>query len=295
MRVLVSGASGLVGRAVVARLEERGDTAARLVRREGISGVFWNPKSGRLDSAAAEGADAVVHLAGENVASGRWTAERRAEIRDSRVVGTRFLAEGLAAWARTASVTGTATAIGFYGDCGDTVQTEAGASGRGFLAEVCRDWEAAGEPAVRKGIRVVQLRIGPVLSPQGGALRQMLPIFKLGLGGRIGDGRQWMSWITLGDLVRVVEHVLADGELRGAVNAVAPQPVRNSEFTSTLARVLGRPALLPVPAFVLRAMFGEMADEMLLSSTRVVPERLRERGFHFEDPELEPALRALLG
>ena len=294
MRVVVSGASGLVGRAVLARLEGRGDTAARLVRREGISGVFWDPKSGRLDCAAAEGADAVVHLAGENVASGRWTAQRRAEIRDSRVVGTRLLAERLAALARPPSVMVTASAIGFYGDSGDTVQTEAGALGRGFLAEVCRDWEAAGQPAVRKGIRVVQLRIGPVLSPKGGALRQMLPIFKLGLGGRVGDGRQWMSWITLGDLVRVVEHVLADGELRGAVNAVAPQPVRNSEFTSTLARVLGRPALLPVPAFVLRAVFGEMADEMLLSSTRVVPERLRERRFHFEHPELEPALRALL-
>ena len=278
----------------MARLEERGDTAARLVRREGIPGIFWDPKAGRLDSAAAEGADAVVHLAGENVASGRWTAERRAEIRDSRVLGTRFLAERLAALARPPSVMVAASAIGFYGNSGDTVQTEAGPPGRGFLAEVCRDWETAGEAAVRKGIRVVQLRIGPVLSPKGGALRQMLPIFKLGLGGRVGDGRQWMSWITLGDLVRVVEHVLADGDLRGAVNAVAPQPMRNSEFTSTLARVLGRPALLPVPAFVLRAVFGEMADEMLLSSTRVVPERLRERGFYFEHPELEPALRALL-
>lgn len=295
MRVLISGASGLVGRALAARFEERGDTVVALVRRRDALGIFWDPKSGHLDSAAAEAADAVVHLAGENVASGRWTPARRAEIRDSRVIGTRMLAERLAALERPPAVMITASAIGFYGDGDDTVQTEKSALGRGFLAEVCRDWEAGCEPAAKRGIRVVSLRIGLVLTGRGGALRQMLPVFRLGLGARIGDGRQWMSWITLGDLVRVVEHVLTDDELHGPVNATAPQPVRNSEFTRTLARVLRRPVLLAIPAFVLHAALGEMADEMLLTSARVVPERLEQRGFHFEHPALEPALRGLLG
>jgi uncharacterized protein (TIGR01777 family) len=294
MRALISGASGLVGRAVAERLTTRGDMVVPLVRRKEVPGAFWDPKSGAFDRDAAEGADAVVHLAGENVASGRWTPQRRAEIRDSRVLGTRHLAEGLRSLERRPAVMVAASAIGFYGNSGDVIQTEAGELGRGFLAEVCRDWEAACEPAAAAGIRIVKLRIGLVLAPHGGPLRQMLPVFRLGLGGRVGDGRQWMSWITLGDLVRIVEHVLADAEIRGAVNATAPQPVRNAEFTDTLARVLRRPAWLALPAFVLRAAFGEMAEEMLLTGTRVVPDRLEKRGFRFEHDTLEPALRALL-
>jgi hypothetical protein len=293
MRVLVSGASGFVGSAVCRRLRERGDAVEQLVRGGG-DGVLWDPKTGRFDSAAAEGADAIVHLAGESVFSGRWNEERKAAIRESRVAGTRLLAEGLAGLERPPRVLACASAIGFYGDRGDAEQTEADPLGRGFLAEVCRDWESACEPAVKRGIRVANLRIGLVLSAQGGALRKMLPVFRLGLGGRVGDGRQWISWITLDDLVRIVEQVLFDDALAGAVNAVAPHPVRNGEFTQALARVLGRPAVLPVPAFALRLALGEMADELLLSGTRAVPKRLSERGFRFEHAEIEPALHALL-
>src|SRR5206468_11798029 len=208
--------------------------------------------------------------------------------------GTRLLAEGLAELERPPRVIACASAVGFYGDSGDAEQTEASPAGQGFLAEVCRDWESACAAAVKRGIRVTNLRIGLVLSTRGGALRKMLPVFRLGLGGRIGDGRQWMSWITLDDFVRVVERVLDDDALAGAVNAVAPHPVRNEEFTRALARVLGRPAVLPVPAVVLRLALGEMADELLLRGTRAVPKRLCERGFRFEHAQIEPALRALL-
>jgi uncharacterized protein len=293
MRVLVSGASGFVGSAICRRLRERGDTVERLVR-GAADGVLWDPTTGRFDPAAAEGADAVVHLAGESVFSGRWNEKRKAAIRDSRVTGTRLLAEGLARLERPPRVIACASATGFYGDGGDAEQNEASPVGRGFLAEVCRDWESACAPAAERGIRVANLRIGLVLSTEGGALGKILPVFRLGLGGRVGDGRQWMSWITLGDLVRVVEWVLFDDALAGAVNAVAPHPVRNDEFTHALARVLRRPAVLPVPAIVLRLALGEMADELLLSGTRAVPKRLSERGFRFEHAQIEPALRALL-
>jgi uncharacterized protein (TIGR01777 family) len=295
MRVLVSGASGLVGRAVIRRLEERGDEVVRLVRREGEPGIHWNPKSGALDSAAAERADAVVHLAGESVASGRWTAQRKAEIRDSRVIGTRGLVERLSTLAARPRVIVCASAIGFYGNSGEEERGEDGALGRGFLAEICRDWEAACKPAAAAGMRVVLLRIGVVLAASGGALGQMLPVFRLGLGGRVGDGRQWMSWITLGDLVRIVERALDDDTLSGPVNAVAPHPVRNGDFVRALAGAIRRPALLPVPAGLLRLALGEMADEMLLTSCRVVPRLLMKRGFRFDHPDLEGALTALVG
>ena len=235
MRVLVSGASGFVGSAICRRLRARGDTVERLVR-GAADGVLWDPTTGRFDPAAAEGADAVVHLAGESVFSGRWNEKRKAAIRDSRVTGTRLLAEGLARLERPPRVIACASATGFYGEGGDAEQNEASPVGRGFLAEVCRDWESACAPAAERGIRVANLRIGLVLSTEGGALGKMLPVFRLGLGGRVGDGRQWMSWITLGDLVRVVEWVLFDDALAGAVNAVAPHPVRNDEFTHALAR-----------------------------------------------------------
>ncbi len=293
MRVLVSGASGLVGRALVARLEARGDFVASLVRRAGASGVRWDPKAGTFDDTAAEGFDSVVHLAGENVAAGRWTEQRRSEIRESRVGGTKLLAQHLSALRRPPRVLVSASAVGFYGDGGAVECTEASPRGRGFLAEVCGDWEAACDPASARGIRVVKPRIGLVLAREGGALAQMLPAFKLGLGGRLGDGKQWMSWITLADLVSVIEHAIADETLRGPVNAVAPEPATNGQFTATLAAVLGRPAFLVVPAVVLRGALGGMADELLLSGARVVPARLREGGFQFRHPKLEPALRAL--
>jgi len=294
MRVLVSGASGFVGRAVCRRLVERGDTVVRLVRDAEGEGIRWDPTAGRFDAAAAEGADAVVHLAGENVASGRWTAQRRAVIRDSRVKGTALLAEGLARLSLPPRVLACASAIGFYGNGGDEEQTERSSLGRGFLAEVCRDWEAACAPALSRGIRVVNLRIGLVLDGKGGTLARVLPLFRLGLGGRLGDGRQWMSWITRADLVAVIEHVLADDGPAGPVNAVAPGSVRNAEFTQALARVLGRPAFLHVPVLVLRAALGEMADELLLGGARVIPRVLAERGFCFQQAEIEVALRELL-
>jgi uncharacterized protein (TIGR01777 family) len=294
MRVLVSGASGLVGGALVARLEARGDVVVPLVRRGAVNGVYWDAKSGRFDAAAAEGFDAAVHLAGESIAAGRWSQERRAAIRDSRVAGTRFLAERFAPLERPPKTLVCASAVGFYGDAGEAECTEATPPGRGFLAAVCRDWEAASAPAAARGIRVVSLRIGLVLAAEGGLLPRMLPAFKLGLGARLGDGRQWMSWITLVDLLRVIESALADPAMRGPVNAVAPEPVRNATFTAALASALRRPAYWAVPAFVLRATLGEMADELLLAGAQVIPAKLREAGFRFEHPTLDAALDVLV-
>lgn len=294
MRVLISGSSGLVGRAVVEKLGQRGDEVIRLVRSPERKGVLWDPRAERFDSAKAEGFDAVVHLAGENIASGRWTAERKKAIYDSRVVGTRLLAEGLSKLERPPGVLIVASATGFYGSSGEGERNEASSRGVGFLADLCADWEAACAAAIRRAIRVVHLRIGLVLSRDGGALSKMLPIFKLGLGGRIGDGRQWMSWISIEDLVRIVELALTDEKFAGPVNAVSPRPVRNLEFTRTLASVLGRPVIFAVPGFALRALFGQMADELLLGGARVVPRMLIEHGFRFDHPALGPALRSLL-
>jgi uncharacterized protein len=293
MRALVSGASGLVGGALVSGLRARGDFVAPLVRRSDANGVLWDPKTGRFDDAGAEEFDAVVHLAGANVAAGRWSAERRREIRDSRVLGTRFLAERLAALHHPPRMLVCASGVGFYGDAGDGECTEGAPRGRGFLAQVCGDWEAACGLASARGIRVVTLRIGLVLAREGGVLPRMLPAFKLGLGARLGDGRQWMSWITLTDLLSVIERAIADEGLSGAVNAVAPEPVTNRQFTATLAKVLRRPAFLAVPAIALRAALGEMADELLLAGARVIPMRLREAKFRFQHPSLATALGAL--
>jgi uncharacterized protein len=294
MRILVSGASGLIGRAVTRKLRERGDSVVPLVRREESEGILWNPQSGRFDAAGAEGADAAIHLAGESIASGRWSSARKKAIYDSRVNGTRLLCERLAKLGRPPRVLVAASATGFYGDGGEIEQNETSSPGRGFLAEVCRAWESACGAARSKGIRVVNLRIGLVLAPDGGVLARMLPIFKLGLGGRIGDGRQWMSWITLRDLVRIVEFALADETLAGPVNAVTPNPVRNSEFSRALARSLRRPALVAVPAVLLRAAAGQMAEELLLGGARVVPSVLTGHGFRFEESCLEAALDTLV-
>ena len=254
----------------------------------------WNPAGGLAEPSRFDGVDAVVHLAGENIAAGRWTPARKAEIRQSRVEGTRILCESLARLAHPPKLLVSASAVGFYGDRGAQMLTEESGAGSGFLPDVCREWEAATEPASQADIRVVNLRFGMVLSPAGGALRKMLPPFKLGLGGRIGSGDQFMSWIAIDDAVGAIHHTLSAESLRGPVNAVAPTPVTNTEFTCTLARVLRRPALIPVPRFAARLAFGEMADALLLASARVVPVRLRESGYHFRFPELEGALRYLL-
>ncbi|MBW6504579.1 TIGR01777 family oxidoreductase [bacterium] len=299
MRVAVSGSTGLVGSEVVTVLSAGGHDVVRLVRRvpdPGEKAVRWDPEKGEVDAAGLEGLDAVVHLAGENVGSGRWNAARKAAIRDSRVKGTRLLCEALAGLVRPPETLVCASAVGYYGDRGEEVLTEESPPGAGFLPEVSREWEAASGAASRKGIRVVTLRIGMVLSPKGGGLARMLPLFRAGLGGVIGGGRQYVSWVSLDDLPNIILHTLRRGDLRGPVNAVAPRPVTNREFTEALGKALSRPTPLPVPAFALRlAVGGEMADALLLSSARVVPERLIDTGYAFLSAELEPALRRLLG
>jgi hypothetical protein len=297
-RVALTGASGLVGSALAAYLSTGGHRVVRLVRRDpdpGAAEIGWDPASGRIDRAGLEGLDAVVHLAGENIASGRWNEARKRRIRESRVRGTRLLAEALASLERPPRVLVSASAIGFYGDRGDERLLEESASGTGFLPEVCREWEAATGAAEDRGVRVVHLRIGIVLSPAGGALRAMLLPFRLGLGGKIGSGRQFLSWISLDDLVGAIHHSIETESLRGAVNAVAPHPVTNGEFTRTLGRVLRRPTVLRVPAFAARLALGEMAQDLLLASMHAEPGRLAATGYRFRDPDLEGALRHLLG
>jgi len=298
MRVAMSGSAGLVGSAVATALAGAGHEVVRLVRRDPAKGekaVRWDPDRGVIDAEGLSGLDAVIHLAGENIASGRWNASRKAAIRDSRVKGTRLLCEALAGLSNPPKTLVCASAVGYYGDRGEELLTEESRAGKGFLPEVCREWEEASGPAARKGIRVVTLRIGVVLTPKGGALSRMLPAFRAGLGGVLGSGRQYVSWISLDDLPDIVLHALAKEELRGPVNAVAPRPVTNREFTEALGKVLSRPTLLPVPAFALRLALGEMADALLLSSARAVPRRLEETGYHFRFPELFGALRHLLG
>lgn len=295
MRVAVTGATGLIGKAVVERLRREGHAVARLVRgpaKAGAGDVAWDPEAGTIDGAALEGIDAAVHLAGESVAA-RWTEEKMRRIRDSRVRGTRLLAQTLAHLARRPRVLVQASGVGIYGDRGDEAITEASAPGTGFLAEVGRDWEAASGFAEEVGIRVVKLRLGVVLAKNGGALEQLLLPFRMGVGGRIGSGRQWMPWISLDDAVEVIVRALRDERLRGPVNTVAGA-ARNAEFTKALGRALHRPTLIPVPAFALRALFGQMADEALLAGQRVEPARLREIGHAFHHPTLDTALAAAL-
>lgn len=292
MKVLISGGSGLVGSALACSLREGGHEVRQLVRRRPTdpASFFWDPAAGELDSAATVGIDAVVHLAGENVAGGRWTAAMKRRITDSRVVGTGIIARAVAA-VDPPPVLVSASAIGFYGDRGDEPVDEQSAAGSGFLADVCERWEAATAPAVAAGARVVCLRIGVVLSRQGGALKKMLTPFRLGFGGVVGDGRQVMSWIHLDDLVGAIEQVLADINLSGPVNAVAPAPVTQREFSRVLGRVLSRPTLVPMPAPLVRLAFGEMGRELLLASTRVVAARLAESEYAFLFHDLESALR----
>lgn len=302
MKVIVTGSTGLVGSALVRSLRAAGDSVTRLVRGDaqefsapGTKAVRWEPESGVASAKELEAHDAAVHLAGEPIADGRWTDEKKRRIVESRVKGTRLFAETLAGLNEKPKVLVSASAIGFYGDRGEEVLREESASGEDFLSEVCREWEKATLAASQAGIRVVHVRIGIVLSAKGGALAKMIAPFKLGVGGRVGDGRQYMSWITLDDLVAIIRRAVTDESLRGPLNAVAPQPVTNEDFTKALGSVLGRPTFLSVPAFAARLAFGEMADALLLSSTRVEPARLNEVGFKFSHPEIEGALREVLG
>ncbi len=289
MKVLVSGASGLVGSAVVPRLEAGGHRVTRMVRRAPRAGeVHWIP-AGALDPQSLEGFDAVVHLAGENIA-GRWTATRKAKILNSRVQGTLTIAATLARLQHKPRVLVSASAIGYYGIRGEESLDESSRSGSDFLAEVSRQWESATDVATRAGIRVVLLRFGVVLDARGGALGKMLPPFRMGLGGKVGSGRQWMSWVALDDVAGVVEHALVTESLRGAVNVVAPNPVRNAEFTKILGEVLHRPTVFPLPGFAVALMFGEMGQSLLLGSQRVLPKKLLESGYAFKFPDLRAAL-----
>lgn len=281
MNILLTGAGGLVGSALVPRLAAESHIVTRLSHSQP-----W-PELASLH--------AVVHLAGENISTGRWTPEKKARIRDSRVQVTRRLCETVAKLPQLPRVVICASAVGYYGNRGDEVLREESAPGAGFLAEVCRDWEAATKPAVDAGIRVVNLRFGVILCATGGALAKMLTPFRLGLGGVLGDGRQWMSWVALDDVVGVISDALANETLRGPVNVVAPQPMTNREFTKTLGRVLHRPAMFPAPAFALRLALGEMADALLLSSQRVEPAKLLAGGYPFRFPELGDVLQHALG
>jgi len=295
MNLLVTGSTGLIGSALVPYLVEKEHSVTRMVRAvPRANEIRWDPVSGALDAADVEGFDAVVHLAGENIAGGRWTAEVKRRIRDSRVQGTRLLATLLARLHQPPKAFICASAIGYYGDRGQEVLREDSPPGRGFLADVCREWEEAARPAAEEGIRLVHLRIGLVLSAAGGALAKMLLPFRLGVGGRIGSGAQYWSWITLDDLVRIIDFSLLDRTWSGPVNAVAPCPVTNLEFTRTLGRVLARPTIFPLPAFAARMALGEMANDLLLASARVEPTKLLASGFEFLNPVLEPALRKVI-
>lgn len=292
-RVLISGASGLIGSAVVPALEADGYDVTRLVRRSAGSAneLPWDPMH-EISPALVSGFDAVVHLSGENVA-GRWTAAKKRRIRESRVVSTRNLAWAIAKAERPPRTFICASAIGYYGNRGDDILTEDSAPGVGFLPDVCREWEAAAHIGIA-GVRLVNLRFGIVLSKHGGALKEMLRPFRLGLGGKIGSGRQWWSWIHIDDAVSAVMHTIQAEGLRDAVNMVAPNPVTNAEFTRELASVAKRPAVFAVPAFAAKLAFGEFAKEGMLSSARVVPKKLGENGLQFRYTELRPALQELL-
>lgn len=296
MRILVTGATGLIGSALVPRLTAAGHEVLRLVRSEpaGNDEVRWDPEERRIDAASLEGIDAAVHLAGESL-MGRWSEGKKRRILKSRVDGTLLLCETLAGLESPPKVLVASSAVGYYGEKGEQPLGESAPAGEAFLSEVCRQWEAATKPAAKKGIRVVNLRTAPVLTPQGGALGQMLLPFRLGVGGVLGSGRQYFPWVSFDDALGAIEHCLTTDSLQGPVNLASPQSVTNREFTKTLGRVLRRPTVIPLPAFALRIMFGQMADEMLLMSTRVEPAKLVESGYSFRFPELEGALRHVLG
>jgi uncharacterized protein len=297
MRIVISGASGLVGTALAKELQDRGGTVARLVRPghpQQPNDINWNPAVGQIDANPLEAVDAVVHLSGASIAGGRWTEKRKAELRNSRVDTTKLLLDTFASMKTRPRVFVAASAVGYYGSRGDEVLTERSSSGDDFLARLARDWEAESLRAETLGIRTVILRFGVVLAAQGGALPQMLRPFRFGVGGRLGDGRQWLSWITLSDLVAIISQAVVDERFGGVFNAVAPEPIRNADFTRLAAATLHRPALFPVPRFALRLLLGEMADGAVLASQRAVPVRLQELGYPFQFSTFEAALPAVL-
>ena len=296
MKILVGGSHGLVGTALIKSLEAAGHEVFRLVRYAPNSAaeIEWSPDRYSIALARIEGFDAVVNLAGESIAAGRWTDEKKQRIRDSRIKGTKLLGDALANLTDSPKTFICASAIGYYGNRGDEILTETSAPGDDFLAKVCADWEEATALATEKGIRVVNARFGVILDKKGGALAKMLPPFRMGVGGRIGSGKQWMSWIALDDVIGGLQFALANDSIRGPVNFVAPNPVTNAEFTKTLGKALSRPTLFPIPAFVVRLLFGEMGEALLLGGQRVAPKELLAHGYQFQYSQLEAALPTLL-
>jgi hypothetical protein len=295
MKIVISGASGLIGKRLVEQLQHHGHDVVRLVRRAAGTGeVMWDPKAGVLSASALEGADAVIHLSGAGIGDKRWTTSYKREILESRTITTNLIATTIANMNRKPSVFLSGSAIGIYGPRGDEQLNEVSTDGTSFLADVCKQWEDAAKPASDAGIRTVLLRTGIVLTTKGGALKKQLPLFQLGLGGKFGNGKQWQSWISIDDEVGAIEHLLT-ANVSGAVNLTAPNPVTNAEFTSTLARVVKRPAFLPIPPFAPKAILGgELADALLFTGQRVLPAALNASGYQFVHPTLEVALRALL-
>jgi uncharacterized protein (TIGR01777 family) len=296
MKILIGGSHGLVGTALIESLEADGHQIFRLVRHAPASKteVEWSPDRYSIALARIEGFDAVVNLAGESIAEGRWTEDKKRRIRESRVKGTKLLGDALANLAVPPKIFVCASAIGYYGNRGDELLTETSAAGDDFLAKVCAEWEDATALATEKGIRVVNARFGVILDTNGGALKKMLPPFRMGVGGKVGSGKQWMSWIALDDVVGGIQFALANDSIKGPVNFVAPVPVTNAEFTKTLGKVLSRPTILPIPAFAIKLLFGEMGEALLLGSQRVAPERLAAAGYEFGYPQLEKALVHIL-
>ncbi|MHC4881065.1 MAG: TIGR01777 family oxidoreductase [Planctomycetota bacterium] len=296
MKILISGSHGFIGSALHTRLQQQDHSLLRLIRLTRVAHsdeVFWNPIEHFIERAKLTGVDAVVHLAGENL-FGRWNDKKKQAIYDSRVLNTAFLAQTLAEMDPRPKVLICASAIGYYGDRGEHDCIESAAAGEGFLPDVCKDWEEATVPAANAGIRVVNLRLGIVLGKEGGSLAKMLPAFKMGMGGPLGDGQQWVSWISILDVVRVIEFALSCETLKGPVNAVSPHPVRNKEFAHAIGHALHRPEVMPIPKRMLHFMFGEMADETVLASTKVLPHKLQLEEFQFAHPDLHTALESIL-
>lgn len=294
MKILIGGATGFVGSELVSFLKDKGHHVIRLVRKKDFlkeDERRWNPEDNFLDPQDCNEVDCVVNLSGENVSSGRWTEQLKKKIKDSRIESTKLLAETLAKINQKPKVLINASACGFYGNREDEILTESSSSGQGFLAEVCREWEAAWQPAQQAGIRVAAMRFGMILSPKGGALKRLLIPFKLGLGGRIGSGEQYISWIALEDVLEVFLFAMNKESIQGPVNVVSPFPIQNKEFTEVLGKILNRPTFLPLPKFAAKLAFGEMAEELLLTSQRVVPEKLKKQGYQFLFPQLKDALK----
>jgi uncharacterized protein (TIGR01777 family) len=295
MKILMTGSSGLLGSALIPQLTQAGHAVTRLVRTK-TSGdeAIWNPAQGVLDPGVFDGVDAVVNLAGENISAGRWTSSKKKRMYESRVQSTRLLAETVAGLARPPQAILSASAVGYYGDRGEARLTERSAPGEGYLAELCKDWEQALRPAAAKGVRVVTMRFGLILTPAGGALAKLLTPFTLGVGGRVGSGRQYWSWIALDDVAGAVAFLLKDPRVAGPVNFTAPNPLTNAEFTRVLGKVLSRPAVFPIPGFMLRLALGEMTDPLLLASANVIPDALLSAGYRFRFDDLSVALKHLL-